>query len=60
MKNKRVLCLVLAAAFLLTGCNVGKAETTEQTVLSGVAGQTATSDVTETSVTETTAGFRAL
>ena len=55
MKNKRVLCLVLAAAFLLTGCNVGKAETTEQTVLSGVAGQTATSDVTETSVTETTA-----
>ena len=40
---------------MVSGCNRGKAETTEQTVLSGVAGQTATSDVTETSVTETTA-----
>ena len=55
MKREKVLSLVLVFAFLLTGCNRGKAETTEQTVLSGVAGQTATSDVTETSVTETTA-----
>ena len=55
MKREKVLSLVLAFAFLVSGCNRGKAETTEQTVLSGVAGQTATSDVTETSVTETTA-----
>ena len=55
MKREKVLSLVLAFAFLVSGCNKGKAETTEQTVLSGVAGQTATSDVTETSVTETTA-----
>ena len=55
MKREKVLSLVLAFAFLVSGCNRGKAETTEQTVLSGVAGQTATSDVTETSVTETAA-----
>ena len=52
MKNKRVLCLVLAVSFLISGCNKGKTEATD---ISGVAGQTAASDITTSSQTETTA-----
>ena len=52
MKNKRVLCLVLAVSFLISGCNKGKTEATD---ISGVAGQTAASDLTTSSQTETTA-----
>ena len=59
MKREKVLSLVLAFAFLVSGCNRGKAETTEQTVLSGVAGQTATSDVTR-NLCNGNYGFRAL
>lgn len=52
MKNKRVLCLVLAVSFLISGCNKGKTEATD---ISGVAGQTAASDITTSSQIETTA-----
>ena len=52
MKNKRILCLVLAVSFLISGCNKGKTEATD---ISGVAGQTAASDITTSSQTETTA-----
>lgn len=52
MKYKRVLCLVLAVSFLISGCNKGKTEATD---ISGVAGQTAASDITTSSQTETTA-----
>ena len=55
MKNKRVLCLVLAVSFLISGCNKGKTEATDKTNISGVAGQTAASDITTSSQTETTA-----
>ena len=55
MKNKRVLCLVLAVSFLISGCNKGKTEATDKTDISGVAGQTAASDITTSSQTETTA-----
>ena len=55
MKNKRVLCLVLAVSFLISGCNKGKTEATDKTDISGVAGQTAASDLTTSSQTETTA-----
>ena len=55
MKNKRVLCIVLAVSFLISGCNKGKTEATDKTDISGVAGQTAASDITTSSQTETTA-----
>ena len=55
MKNKRVLCLVLAVSFLISGCNKGKTEATDKTDISGVAGQTAASDIITSSQTETTA-----
>jgi len=55
MKRTKILSLVLLFAFLLSGCNRIKAETTEQTIISGAAGQTAESSSAETSVTETTA-----
>lgn len=55
MKNKRVLCLVLAVSFLISGCNKGKTEATDKTDISGVAGQTAASDITTSSQTGTTA-----
>ena len=55
MKNKRILCLVLAVSFLISGCNKGKTEATDKTDISGVAGQTAASDITTSSQTETTA-----
>ena len=55
MKYKRVLCLVLAVSFLISGCNKGKTEATDKTDISGVAGQTAASDITTSSQTETTA-----
>ena len=55
MKNKRVLCLVLAVSFLISGCNKGKTEATDKTDIRGVAGQTAASDITTSSQTETTA-----
>ena len=55
MKNKKIISLVLAFAFLLSGCNSAKTVTTEQTDLEGVTGQTATSDITDPSQTETTA-----
>ena len=55
MKYKSVLCLVLAVSFLIPGCNKGKTEATDKTDISGVAGQTAASDITTSSQTETTA-----
>lgn len=55
MKYKSVLCLVLAVSFLISGCNKGKTEATDKTDISGVAGQTAASDITTSSQTETTA-----
>ena len=55
MKKKRIISLVLALTFLLTGCNVGKAVTTDQTSTSGVTVETAASDTDIPSQTETTA-----
>ena len=46
---------MLAVSFLISGCNKGKTEATDKTDISGVAGQTATSDITTSSQTETTA-----
>lgn len=43
---------MLAVSFLISGCNKGKTEATD---ISGVAGQTAASDITTSSQTETTA-----
>ncbi len=46
---------MLAVSFLISGCNKGKTEATDKTDISGVAGQTAASDITTSSQTETTA-----
>ena len=46
---------MLAVSFLISGCNKGKTEATDKTDISGVAGQTAASDLTTSSQTETTA-----
>ena len=46
---------MLAVSFLISGCNKGKTEATDKTDISGVAGQTAASDIITSSQTETTA-----
>lgn len=46
---------MLAVSFLISGCNKGKTEATDKTDISGVAGQTAASDITTSSQTGTTA-----
>ena len=46
---------MLAVSFLISGCNKGKTEATDKTDISGVAGQTAASDITTSSQIETTA-----
>ena len=46
---------MLAVSFLISGCNKDKIEATDKTDISGVAGQTAASDITTSSQTETTA-----
>ena len=46
---------MLAVSFLISGCNKGKTEATDKTDIRGVAGQTAASDITTSSQTETTA-----
>lgn len=46
---------MLAVSFLISGCNKGKTEATDKTDISGVARQTAASDITTSSQTETTA-----
>ena len=46
---------MLAVSFLISGCNKGKTKATDKTDISGVAGQTAASDITTSSQTETTA-----
>ena len=46
---------MLAVSFLISGCNKGKTEATDKTDISGVAGQTAASDITTSSQTETMA-----
>ena len=46
---------MLAVSFLISGCNKGKTEATDKTDISGVAEQTAASDITTSSQTETTA-----
>ena len=52
MKNKRILSLVLAAAILLTGCNSGKAVTTEKSDITEVTETTETSAISESAQTE--------
>ena len=46
---------MLAVSFLISGCNKGKTEANDKTDISVVAGQTAASDITTSSQTETTA-----
>ena len=55
MKTKKILSLVLVSALLLSGCNSVRANSTDQTFESVVTADTAVSESTAPSLTETTA-----